>query len=124
MEIVAPQDIDGMQKVDFNDTLTHSNLDSVKSLIDNAIDRLTQDTPSKDINVENIINQIDTNVDLNDIANELNISSEKELVEHMINDSHLDEIYSNEIDEIMKNEDYSLEELDTNINDKDLELER
>jgi phage/plasmid primase-like uncharacterized protein len=120
VEIVTPQDIEGMQKVDFNDTLTHSNLDSIKSLIDNAIDRF----PSKDINVENIINQIDTNIDLNDIANELNISSEKELVEYMINNSHLDEIYSNEIDEIMKNEDYNLEELDTNINDKDLELER
>jgi len=116
VEIVAPQDIEGMQKVDFNDTLNHSNMDSIKNLIDNAIEKLTQENPSKDVNIENIVNEIETNIDLQDIANELNISSEIELVEQAINDGALDEI--------IRHEDYNLDELDSNISEKDLELER
>ena len=132
VEIVSPQDIEGMQKVDFNDTLNHSNLDAIKSMIDDAIDRLPQDNMSKDINIEKLVNEIehnvDTNIDLKEIANELNISSEKELVEHMISDKYLDEIYTNDIDihidEIVKSEDYNIEELSSDTIDNDMELER
>ena len=81
-----------------------------------AIEKLTQENPSKDVNIENIVNEIETNIDLQDIANELNISSEIELVEQAINDGALDEI--------IRHEDYNLDELDTNISEKDLELER
>ena len=100
VEIVAPDDIQDMKKVDFNDTLNTTGIDDVKVQIDVALDLIDK---NKDLTSHD--------EHLKDIAHSLNISDEKELI-----NSIKDEL-NNEVS--IDNVDYSDSEIERFVKDLD-----
>ena len=120
VEIVAPQNIDNMQKVDFNDTLNHSGLGDLKNHIDEAISKFN------DNNLEKVSSNTDdkilSNLDVQELAKELNMS-DKELVDDLISDNIGSD---SKIEDILNNHDIDINEIEKIVeksNDKDLSLE-
>ena len=127
VEIVSPQDIDSMQKVDFNDTLNHQGFSEVKNQIDEAISKLHDN--NFDRVGANTDDKILSNLDVQELAKELNMS-DKELVGDLIKDnlcSHSDlneilnslDIDANEIEKIIEND---ISEMVNKSQDRDLEI--
>mgnify|MGYP000666363362 CR=1 FL=1 len=89
VEIIAPADIDGMSKVDFNDVLNRTGVEDISNIIDKVID----------MSHENML--------ISDIANELNMS-----------EAELENAITNELDVTKLDTDYvlsELEKIDVNI---------
>jgi hypothetical protein len=111
VEVVAPNDIQGMQKVDFNDTLNHQGLGDVKNQIDEAISKFHDNNLDKV--TENTDDKILANLDVQELAKELNMS-DKELVDNLTNDNL---VSGSEIEGILNSRDIDINEITNYIKD-------
>jgi phage/plasmid primase-like uncharacterized protein len=113
VEIVAPNNISNQQKVDFNDTLTHQGVDSIKEKIDNIISKLDNNLAKNELE-----NHILSEININELAKDINLSEQhsvEALVKEYINNDINNDI---NIDELTKD----IEDNNSKILDKDLEL--